>query len=264
MADKPLSWVIRHLSGLGYDAIEIVCGPQAHLRPDDVTERDLEVVREELAAAGLRCAAINPYTVKPFVEMEREGGAQPFFRRLIDIALALGAPTVNFLPGRLPSSDADGWRLLVSTLKPLLHYAGEQGICLSIHNHEDHILDTPDKVRLIIEQVGLPNLKSLFDATNFHLLGAEIPWAVRRLAPHLQHCHLKGVLGRFPFHHFMVPGEPGDEFDAAQLVEALAWVGYSSCLSVETFSWMREDKAALAAAYLRPLLERAPVLEVGA
>ena len=29
LADKPLAWVIEHLSSVGYDAIEIVCGRSA-------------------------------------------------------------------------------------------------------------------------------------------------------------------------------------------------------------------------------------------
>jgi sugar phosphate isomerase/epimerase len=60
----------------------------------------------------------------------------------------------------------------------------------------------------------------------------------------------------FPFHHFLVPGEPGDEFDFESLVGALARAGYDGFISVETFSWMREDKAAVAHAMMRPVLER--------
>ena len=149
--------------------------------------------------------------------------------------LGLGAPTVNFLPGRLPESDAEAWRILVTILKPLLHYAGERGINMTIHNHENMVLDTPEKVRLIIEQIGLPNLKSLFDATNFVLLGSDLNHAVSLLGPHLQHCHVKGVVARFPFHHFLVPGEPGDEFDFAELAAALRGADYQGCVSVETF-----------------------------
>src|SRR5438105_2265647 len=234
MVDKPLPWLIRHLRQAGYDAVEIVCGPRAHIRPGEVTESQLEVIREELDQARLKCAAINPYTVKPLIEMEQEEGAQLFYQQLIDLAVALRAPTVNFLPGRVATSDADAWRLLVTALKPLLHYAGERGVNMTIHNHENMFLDTPEKVRLIIEQIGMPNLKSLFDATNFHILGSDMPAAVERLLPYLQHCHLKGVIGMFPFHHFLVPGEPGDEFNFESLAAALARAGYHGFISVET------------------------------
>jgi inosose dehydratase len=247
LADKPLAWVIEHLSSVGYDAIEIVCGPQAHIKPDEATESHLQEIGHLLEHHGLRVAAINPYTVRPLPEME---GAGDFYRRLIDIAATLRAPTVNFLTGRPPGSDADGWRTLIGALKPLLHYAGERGVCMTIHNHENQILDTPDKVLLLIETVGLPNLKALVDITNFFILGYEIPYSVKRLAPHILHCHIKGVVGRFPFNHFLVPGEPGDELPFAPFAAALGEAGYTGNISVETFSYMREDKARLAHAMI--------------
>jgi len=243
LADKPLPWVIEHLSGIGYDAIEVVCGPQAHLRPDEATEARLQEIRHTLDRHNLRVAAINPYTVPALPEME---GASEFYRKLIDIASVLQAPTVNFLTGKPKGSDADGWRALIGVLKPLLHYAGERGVCMTIHNHENQILDTPDKVLLMIKTVGLPNLKSLLDITNFYILGYDIPYSVRRLAPHILHCHVKGVIGKFPFNHFLVPGERGDELPFDEFAKTLGEVGYERYISVETFSFMREDKAQVA------------------
>jgi sugar phosphate isomerase/epimerase len=249
MADKPLNWVISHLAQIGYHGIEIVCGPSAHIRPD-ATADELDAIRRLLEHHSLIVTAINPYTVKPLPEMGGEGGAQAFYERLIEIAVSLGAPTVNFLTGKPPGSDADGWRTLINTLKPILHYAGERRIDLTIHNHENHLIDTPDKARLLIEIVGLPNLKVLFDVTNFYILGSDIPEAVRRIGPSLRHAHIKGVVGRFPYNHFLVPGEAGDELPFDPFARALSEAGYDGCVSVETFSYMREDKALLAFEYL--------------
>jgi sugar phosphate isomerase/epimerase len=241
--DKPLAWVARHLAEIGYDGIEIVCGPTAHVRTGEPLEAQLEAAREVLRETGLRVVAINPYGVKPLANYAQDEDAYAFYTRLIDIAAGLGAPTVNFLPGRFPESCAAAWRTLVETVKPLLYYAGERGVGLTVHNHENMVLDTPDKTRLFIEQVGLPNLKSLCDITNYYILGYGIEDAVERLAPWTIHCHLKGVVGRFPFHHFLVPGERGDEFPFEPFAKALAGVGYTGCISAETFSYMREDKA---------------------
>jgi sugar phosphate isomerase/epimerase len=251
LADKPLAWVIGHLAEIGYDGIEIVCGPTAHLRPE-VTTDELDAVRRLLEPQRLKVAAINPYTVKPLPEMARDSQAdtERFYERLIDIAVALGAPTVNFLTGKPPGSDADGWRGMISALKPILHYAGERGIDLTIHNHENHLIDTPDKARLLIQTIGVPNLKSLFDVTNFYILGSDVPEAVHRLGPFLRHAHLKGVIGMFPYNHFLVPGETGDQFPFDPFARALAEVDYEGHISVETFSYMREDKARLAFDFL--------------
>jgi sugar phosphate isomerase/epimerase len=251
LVDKPLSWVVPHLAEIGYDGIEIVCGPTAHLRPDAAPD-ELDTVRRHLEQYRLKVAAINPYTVKPLPEMARDGEAETrqFYERLVDIAVALGAPTVNFLTGKPAGSDADGWRGMINTLKPILHYAGERQIDLTIHNHENHLIDTPDKARLLIELTGLPNLKSLFDVTNFYILGSDVPDAVQRLAPFLRHAHIKGVVGMFPYNHFLVPGEPGDQFPFDPFAQALGEAGYEGYISVETFSYMREDKARLAFDFL--------------
>jgi sugar phosphate isomerase/epimerase len=254
MQDKPLTWVARHLTAIGYDAVEIVCGPTAHIRTGDPLEPQIAEVREVLDATGLRMAAINPYGVRPLPNYALDQDAGAFYRVLIDIAAALHAPTVNFLPGRFPESCADGWKKIVETVKPLLHYAGERGVCMTIHNHENMVLDTPDKVALIIEQVGLPNLKALCDITNFYILGSDVGAAVERLAPWTIHCHLKGVIGRFPYNHFLVPGETGDEFPFRDFAAALGRTGYGGCISVETFSFWREDKAALAYGMMSPIL----------
>lgn len=244
--DKPLDWVGRHVAAIGYDGIEIVCGPTAHIRTGLPLEPQLERARTLLSETGLRPVAINPYGVKPLPQYALEEDVEAFYALLIDIAHGLGAPTVNFLPGRFPESCASAWRKIIEILKPLLYYAGERGVNMTIHNHENMVLDTPDKVRLVIEQVGLPNLKSLCDITNYYILGNDPAEAVERLAPWTVHCHLKGVVGKFPFHHFLAPGEPPDEFPFDGFAAALGKAGYDGCISVETFSYMREDKALVA------------------
>lgn len=244
--DKPLPWVARHLAEIGYDAVEIVCGPTAHIRTGDPLEPQLDAVRQVLEETGLQVAAINPYGVKPLPNYAEEQDAYAFYTQLVDIAAALGAPTVNFLPGRFPDSCASAWRKIVELVKPVLYYAGERDINLTIHNHENMVLDTPDKIRLIIEQVGLSNLKSLCDITNYYILGGEVGATVELLAPWTIHCHLKGVVGRFPFNHFLVPGERGDEFPFDDFATALGRSNYYRYISVETFSYMREDKARIA------------------
>jgi len=244
--DKPLAWVARRLAEIGYDGLEIVCGPAAHIRTSEPLEPQLESTRKLLEETGLRAVAINPYGVKALPNYAQEEDAYAFYTRLVDIAAALGAPTVNFLPGRFPDSCASGWKKIVETVKPILFYAGERGINMTIHNHENMVLDTPDKTRLIIEQVGMPNLKSLCDITNYYILGSDVAYAVERVAPWTIHCHLKGVVGKFPYNHFVVPGEAPDEFPFDEFARALGKAGYQGCISVETFSFWREDKAEIA------------------
>lgn len=249
MIDKPLPFVIKHLADLGYDGIEIMAGPSAHIHTNEPLEPQLQNVKSLLKKHNLAPAAINPYTVPGIATMAKEAGAEAcreFFTKLMDIAVGIGAPTVNFLTGWDASGDTNGWKTLVTTLKPLCHYAEHVGVNLAIHNHEAQIIDTPDKCLRLIEAVESPRLKCLCDITNFYILGSDLEWAVKRIGPHIVHCHEKGVVGKYPYNHFLVPGEPEDQFDFAKFARALAKIDYDRFISVECFSWNREDKAKVA------------------
>ncbi len=246
--DKPLDWVLEHLAKVGYDGVEIVCGPEAHIRTGEPLEPQLDATRTLLQQLGLRVAAINPYTMPAMVNLAEQDYdlAVSFWTTLLDIAVALDAPTVNFLPGWSSRGDREAWQLLIRVLQELTKRAEERDVYLSIHNHEGMIIDSPGKCLTLMEQVGSPNLKVLCDITNFYILGSDVAQAVRDLAPHIVHCHEKGVVGKYPTNEFIVPGEEGDEFPFDPFAAALGEVGYDRHISVESFKWMRQDKAQVA------------------
>ena len=243
--DRPLGWVIEHLAGIGYDGIEIVCGPEAHIRTGDPLAPQLEKTKARLAATGLRVAAINPLTqpaMANFAQQDLEGAIERW-SLFVDIAVELGSRNVNFLPGWLSEGDKPAWEALIKALHGIMPHAEEKGVNLAIHNHEGQIIDSPDKCLRLIEAVGSPNLKVLCDITNFYILGADIAEAVHRVGPHVVHCHVKGVVGKYPVNEFLVPGEEGDELPFGEFASALGDVGYDQFISVEVFQFMRQDKA---------------------
>ena len=246
--DKPLPWVIEHLGSLGYDGIEIVCGPSAHIRTGEPLEPQLEQAKRLLEENHLKVAAINPYTHAAMAQSAKEDREETiaFWSTLMDIAVELGSKNVNFLPGWLPDGDREAWVTLIDVLKPLAARADSMGLNLAIHNHEGQIIDSPDKCLLLIEQVGSPALKVLCDITNFYILGGDVAQAVQRVAPHIVHCHEKGVKGKYPFNEFIVAGEEGDELPVDAFYAALGSIGYSGYVSMEGFHWMRDDKAVVA------------------
>ena len=248
LADKPFPWVVQHLAGIGYDAIEIVCGPKAHILTGEPLEPQLEQAKALLAAAGLKVSAINPYTQPAMVQFAKEDYDEAVARwsLLVDIAVELGSANVNFLPGWLPEGDHKAWELLIKVLKDLTPYAEEKAINLAIHNHEAMIIDSPDKCLRLIEAVGSPRLKVLCDITNFWILGGDVKQAVHRVGPHIVHCHEKGVIGKHPYSKFIAPGAEGDAFPFDPFATALAEVDYDQYISVETFTHLPADKTQVA------------------
>jgi len=133
LVDKPLPWVLEHLGSIGYDAAEIVCGPEAHIRTGDPIAPQLAQAKRLLAEHHLQVSAINPYTLPPLVNLAKEDRerAIAFWTLLMDIAVELGAPNVNFLPGWLADGDAEAWKLLIDVLKVLTKRAEEKHINLA-------------------------------------------------------------------------------------------------------------------------------------
>ena len=248
MKDHPLEKVVEILSRVGYDGIEMMCGPEAHIRSGEVTDSLLREIRSLISENGLEVPVINPFTAPNLMSMadaDREDAIR-FYSLLQDVAVELGASGVNFLSGWSAKGDPHAWKVLIDVLKPLCQRAGELGLSMNIHNHESNIIDAPDKVPLLIRHVDSPHLKLLMDITNFYHLGADIRSTTLALGGVTVHCHVKGVTGMYPFSKFLIPGEPGDELDFRSFARALGEVGYERHVSVETFPHMRTEKAEIA------------------
>ncbi len=258
MKELPLKQVIRILAEVGYDAIEMMCGPEAHIPSGDITDNLLKQVKAMTGDHGLKVSVINPFTGKGLYQLalENKQRAVEHYALLQDVAVVLEASGVNFLTGYgADKGDAFAWRLLVDVLKPICRRAGELGITMNIHNHEATTIDTACKVALLIEHVGSDALRVLNDITNFYHLGEDIAEVTEKLGHLTAHCHVKGVTGMYPYSTFLIPGEAGDELDFRTFAESLGKVGYDKYISVETFPQMRMEKARIAYDMMEATLE---------
>ena len=249
MKDLSLPEVIKILSDTGYDAIEMMCGPEAHIPSGGVTAGLLKTVKTMVRDHGLKVSVVNPFTGKGLyhLALEDKQKAVDHYFLLQDVAAELGAGGVNFLTGYgADKGDAFAWKLLVEALKPICQRAETLGLTMNIHNHEATTIDAPDKVTLLIAHVGSDSLKALNDITNFYHLGSDIAEVTARLAAFTAHCHVKGVKDMYPYSTFLIPGEPGDELDFRAFAETLGKAGYDKYISVETFPHMRMEKAQIA------------------
>ncbi len=249
MKDLSLREIITLLAAAGYDAIEMMCGPEAHIRSSKVTDSLLKEIKAITSDHGLAVSAINPFAGPGLYQLALgdQQGAIDHYALLQDVAVALGAQGVNFLTGYGgEKGDAFAWRLLVNVLKPICRRAEELGLTMNIHNHEATTIDTSSKVVLLIEHVGSDALKALNDIANFYHLGEDIAEVTEKLGALTVHCHVKGVIGMYPYSTFLIPGEEDDELDFRTFAENLGKAGYDKYISVETFPHMRMQKAEIA------------------
>ena len=207
--------VIRTLSETGYDAIEMMCGPEAHIDSNSVTDQELKQVKSMVEDHGLKVTVINPYKGPGLYQLALTSpqGAIDHYSLLQDVAVALDAGGV---------------------------------ISMNIHNHEATTIDVPDKGELLVHHVGSESLKLLHDITNFYHLGADIAEVTARLFSLTVHCHVKGIKGMYPYSTFLIPGAPDDELDFRAFAQTLGQHGYDKYISVETFSSMPSEKVEIA------------------
>jgi sugar phosphate isomerase/epimerase len=179
--------------------------------PDAVPEGVLDTARSILADAGLRVAQCNasyPALVHPDDAVRAEGV------RLAQAAVR-GAGRLNAVyqlirPGSL--NESGNWRphrdnhtpetqaRLVRSLREICNVAEDAGVTIGLECHVISPLDSPRRVREVIEAVGSPSLRYNADAVNFVSTFADAYDTPRvlesifsELGPHVISAHVKDV-----------------------------------------------------------------------
>ncbi|HEX5447531.1 MAG TPA: sugar phosphate isomerase/epimerase [Pirellulales bacterium] len=181
---------IRKAAALGYSAVEI-SGKRPHLSPLDFPgDESLSEVRDAARHAGIEIATIAGYTdftagrtaaEVPFVELQLA-----YVQRLAQMAAALGAKVVRVFSGYSPQAadyQAD-WSKCVKALSEAAALAADYGVTLGLQNHHDVGLSV-DGFELLLDDVGHPNLRAMFDPWSVALVGEDLYRAARRMAPRM-------------------------------------------------------------------------------
>ncbi len=175
---------------LGYPAVEIG-GKRPHLSVLDYPdEAALAEVRAAIERLGIEVANIAGYTdftsgrqaaEVPYVEMQVAYVAQ-----LARIARSLGAKIVRVFSGYYTSSDSyqRDWTTCVVALREAAAAAAEFGVTLGLQNHHD-VGVSVEAYEELLDDVGHPNLRAMFDPWSIALHGADLHQAARRLAPRM-------------------------------------------------------------------------------
>jgi sugar phosphate isomerase/epimerase len=180
---------VRKAAALGYTAVEI-SGKRPHLSPLDTDDKALDELRAVAQAAGVEIATIAGYTdftagrstpEVPYVELQLA-----YIDRLASMARALGAKIVRVFSGYSPDAahyQAD-WDKCVKALSEAAALASDYGVTLGLQNHHDVGLAV-DGFEMLLDDVGHPNLKAMFDPWSVALIGGDLYQAARRLAPRM-------------------------------------------------------------------------------
>lgn len=225
----PLEEVIKRLSKIGYDGMEIGCAAP-HAWPYYLSAERRKEIKGLLDANNIKASSMLPApgggpginAASAYVE-ERKWTVQ-HYKDVIDLAYDLGTPTVLYMAGWViyGLSKRDAWKYSVENLQEVAEYAKTKNVTMMIEPQaaDCNMVEGADDAIQMMEDVGMDNVKLMFDT--FHALyRSEVPSDyVYKMGKNLKHVH-------FSDYRRLAPGQGGMDFlPVMQALKDVAFDGY--------------------------------------
>ncbi|HLA90486.1 MAG TPA: TIM barrel protein [Gemmatimonadaceae bacterium] len=213
---------------------------------DLLDEKDWPVPKQH----GLACAMANGFGSIPrgFNRPELHDKLVADGERMIPLAAAAGVPNIVCFSGnRAGMSAGEGIANCVAGLKRLAPAAERHGVtlCLELLNskvdHRDYHADHTAWGVQVIQGVGSPRVKLLYDIYHMQIMEGDVVATIRAHVPHIAHYHTGGVPGRNEI-------DDTQELNYRRVAQAIAETGFGGYLAHE-FVPKREPLASLRQAF---------------
>jgi protein FrlC len=248
----PLEEVIRRLSAMGYDGIEIGCAAP-HAWPSYLSADRRRMLRDTMEKYHLPVVSLLPAPgggsgvnpASPIVE--ERAFTVDHYREVVDLAADLGANIVLYIAGWqiFGVTRLDCWKWSADCLRKIAEHAAGRGITIAIEptSADSNLLDTADHAVEMMREIGQANVKVMFDT--FHVLYRNEVSAdyVRRMGRDLAQVH-------FADFDRSAPGDGVIDWEGVLL--ALDEIGFQGYVTMEIgFNKRSADPDALARRSLR-------------
>ena len=196
-----------------------------------------------------------------------------FVKRMVNVSSRLGCPNTYLRPGSLnpkggwtphpKNHSTEVWDRLVDSTKQICHVAENEGVMIAVEGGTVCPVDTPQKMKDLIDDVGSKNLGLNMDPVNF-IGSLDIAYDTTslinefyKLIPdRILGAHAKDftvVDGLLPHFEESIIGQPKSMLDNEALLLGLQKVNPNAHVLVEH---LPDDKIPLAAAGIREIAER--------
>lgn len=204
--------------------------------------KDIPAIKKALNATGMKLAAFQGNSAGRMVDYEDAEIYLEGVRRGVEIAKELGAINIFLMsdimqedrsvkPMDRPCSEQEKEEVSISMLQkiaPIVEDAGVTAIIEPLNTIVDHrgysLCHTEPAVKML-EKVGSPNIKLLYDAYHMQIMEGNVIDTIRKYHDYFGHFHIADVPGRF---------EPGTgELNYCNILKALAETGYERLVGFE-------------------------------
>ena len=215
----PLDTLCDAAKNIGYASVELLDEP------------DWAVVKQH----GLMCAMANGFGSIPvgFNRPDHHDKLVADAEALIPKAAAAGVPNIVCFSGnRAGLSDAEGIANCIAGLKRVAPTAERHGVtlCLEVLNskvdHKDYQADHTAWAAQVVQGVGSPRLKILYDIYHMQIMEGDVIRTIRTYYPLIGHFHTGGVPGRNEI-------DDTQELNYRRIMQAIADLGYTGFVGQE-------------------------------
>ena len=205
-------------------------------------DKDIDAIEKTLKGAGIRLATFQGSIRGVMVDKADREVYIEDMKTSIAMAKRLGAKAVfcmsdilqedrSVKPRAVPIPPEEMKENTISVLKELAPFAEEAGVMLVIEplntivDHAGYSLCTSREGADIVNAVGSPNVKLLYDAYHMQIMEGNVIDTIREVAPAIGHFHIADVPGR---------AQPGTgELNYANILKALKDTGYRGIVGFE-------------------------------
>jgi hydroxypyruvate isomerase len=232
-ARMPLDQLCQEARRIGYRSVEL-------LNPSDVAT---------VKRHGLGCAVLNG---GPSVAIgnclnrpENHPALERDLRAAIDFCAAEGVPNVICFSGNRGGMPDDvGLKNCAAGLKRVVGHAESRGVTIILEllnskvDHKDYMADRTEWGVGLVNAVGSPRCKLLYDIYHMQVMEGDVIATIRRHHAAIAHYHTAGVPGRNEI-------DDGQELNYPAVMRAIRATGYQGYVGQE-FIPKREPVASLA------------------
>ncbi len=235
MPAVPIDAIVRHLSGLGFDGVELTVLSHHTTALESLTSDERRCILNLLREHNLQLPAIAGHVSLMDEDSANHAANLHRLKQTIDLAVDWagpdGPPVIDTTAGGAPEDWDSKLDMLVERIQEAAQYAESQGVTIAIEPHVGSIIDTPDRTTEVIRRVGSDAVAVNFDISHFNVMGIGIEESVSKLAPLARHTHVKDERGVVPDFEFLVPGE--GEFDYVAYLKSMQRHGYTGFITAE-------------------------------
>jgi sugar phosphate isomerase/epimerase len=235
MREVPIEEALPAIARIGYSGVEISVAPgwTTELYSLDAARRAR--IRELLAGRELVLTSVIRNVSMVEEDPEKSTANMQSLRDAIDLTAELAQPGEDSVLTSHLGGRAEDWEakrsLAVERLLGLADYAAEREVVIAVEIHCGSMLNLPERVVWLFEQVDHPSVRLNFDISHMEVMGIGIDESVPVIAPYSVHTHVKDQRGLYPDHEFLTPGE--GPFDFVHYLKAMQTAGYEGFITAE-------------------------------